>query len=313
MIPLYSIIIPVFNSEKYLKNCLVSISNQNYDNFECIVIDDGSTDNSLKIAKNFEKDKRFKIFHQKNKGVGFARNFGITKANGEYIIFIDSDDTVAFDFFEKIVKLNANDDLLFFTNDYPNSILKVCDFIEKLDLFKLVGAPWGKVFKKSILLENSIFFPTEIDFCEDLHFFINYLLRIKFIHICNYEIYNYTERETSLCHNIIFKRYIKTLEYFYNFIISNNFPYEFLYEIPISHYILMFERYETKDIMKTAKIHKKIRKLCFSLSNKTKVHLIKRFGKFSIFCLKSPFVMYLLIMKLKNTLKSRVVKKNELD
>ena len=303
MTPLYSIIIPVFNSEKYLKNCLVSISNQKYDNFECIVIDDGSTDNSLKIARDFEKDKRFKIFHQENTGVSSARNFGITKARGEYIIFVDSDDTVTFDFFEKILRVNTGDALPFFYKNHSDCILKVSDFLEKLDSFNFLGAPWGKIFKRNILLKNSIFFPTEIDLGEDLCFFITYLLQIDFIHICNYKIYNYTERETSLCHNVSFKRYIKTLEYFYNFIISNHLPYESLFEIPISCYILIFERYRTKDIIKAAKLHKKIRRLCFSLSDKTKLHLVKRFGKFSILCLKYPFILYLLVQKLKQIFK----------
>lgn len=89
----YSIILPVYNVEAYLARCLDSILSQDYQNYEIIAVNDGSVDNSLKILKNYEKkDKRIKVFTKKNGGLSDARNYGVLKATGDYIIFLDSDD-----------------------------------------------------------------------------------------------------------------------------------------------------------------------------------------------------------------------------
>ena len=104
-----SIIIPVYNVEKYLKKCLDSITNQSYKNLEIIIIDDGSTDNSLEIAKGFEKnDSRIKLLTQKNSGVSEARNVGIKTATGKYITFVDSDDWLELDMYEKLMERIEN-------------------------------------------------------------------------------------------------------------------------------------------------------------------------------------------------------------
>lgn len=93
--PTFSIIVPIYNSEKYLPNCLKSIEEQTYGDFECILVDDGSTDNSLEICQTLSrKDARFKVFHTDNCGVSHARNVGIDHSNGRYITFIDSDDVI---------------------------------------------------------------------------------------------------------------------------------------------------------------------------------------------------------------------------
>jgi glycosyltransferase involved in cell wall biosynthesis len=92
---LISIVVPVYNSEKYLEKCLVSLINQTYKNIEIIVINDGSTDGSLDIAKQLAKrDSRVKVYSKKNGGLSSARNHGIEKASGEYIGFVDSDDYI---------------------------------------------------------------------------------------------------------------------------------------------------------------------------------------------------------------------------
>lgn len=91
--PLVSIIVPVYNTEMYLPSCLHSIVSQTFNNWECLLIDDGSTDNSSEICDKFaKKDARIRVFHKNNGGVSAARNFGINNATGKYIIFIDSDD-----------------------------------------------------------------------------------------------------------------------------------------------------------------------------------------------------------------------------
>lgn len=100
-----SIIVPVYNAEKYLKRCIDSIINQSYNDFELILIDDGSTDKSGIICdKCAQIDKRIKVIHKKNEGVSLTRNLGINMANGEYITFIDSDDWIEQDFLKKAIE-----------------------------------------------------------------------------------------------------------------------------------------------------------------------------------------------------------------
>ena len=93
--PKVSIIIPVFNSESLLTDCLMSVKNQTLSDIEIICIDDGSTDNSFKILKDFSNgDERFKIFHQENSGAGFTRNVALEKVTGDFVLFLDSDDWI---------------------------------------------------------------------------------------------------------------------------------------------------------------------------------------------------------------------------
>ena len=104
--PKVSIIIPVYNTEKYLEQCLESIINQTYKNIEIICVDDGSTDDSSAILHNFQqKDSRIKVYTQKNNGTGVCRNKGIMYSTGEYIMFVDSDDWLNLSAIEKVVDI----------------------------------------------------------------------------------------------------------------------------------------------------------------------------------------------------------------
>src|SRR5690625_639570 len=109
-LPLVTIIIPVYNVEKYIEECINSILEQTYSNIEIIAIDDGSTDNSLKILKQYSSDKLYIYKHDKNKGQAAARNLGIEVSNGEYILFVDSDDLIRKDAVEiLIMEMQKND------------------------------------------------------------------------------------------------------------------------------------------------------------------------------------------------------------
>lgn len=102
---LISVIIPVYNAEKYLEQCLNSIKNQTYKNFEVIIVNDGSKDNTDSICKKFaQSDSRFRYFSKENGGVSSARNFGLDNANGHYITFIDGDDWVEHNHLEILIK-----------------------------------------------------------------------------------------------------------------------------------------------------------------------------------------------------------------
>ena len=104
-----SIIIPVFNSEKYIENCIKSILGQDYKNVEIIIINDGSTDNSVKIIKQINSDK-IKLINQKNNGPSSARNNGIKNASGEWIMFLDSDDMLADNAISNLIEKSINTD-----------------------------------------------------------------------------------------------------------------------------------------------------------------------------------------------------------
>ena len=176
-----SIIIPFYNSEQYLKKCLDSLLNQSFKNIEIICIDDSSTDNSYNILKEYQKkDKRIRLYKQKHSNAGNARNVGIKKAKGKYLLFLDSDD-----FFEKSLCQTAYyyadysdaDILLFGAYKYDDKtkikaemtgmlsieytpLNKVFNPVEvKEHLYHLTSsAPWSKLFKKSFIVKNKIFF-----------------------------------------------------------------------------------------------------------------------------------------------------------
>lgn len=123
--PLVSIIVPIYNTAKYLPTCLNSTINQTYQNLEIILVDDGSTDNSYQIAKDYtKKDPRIKLIHQKNQGLSGARNTGVAKSTGTYLTFVDSDDTIELNFIEKLLtalqKTNADISVCSFKEIYPN-------------------------------------------------------------------------------------------------------------------------------------------------------------------------------------------------
>lgn len=161
---LVSIIVPVYNVEKYVLKCLKSLVSQTYKNIEVIVVDDGSTDGSGKICDEF-KDKRFRVFHKKNGGLSDARNFGIKKAKGEILAFVDSDDFVKEDFIEKMMgKMMEGVDVVVcgYNDEKPTeevlsgreATIRLLTQQENIDLIT-----WNKVYRKALFLDNNIWFP----------------------------------------------------------------------------------------------------------------------------------------------------------
>lgn len=126
-----SIIVPVFNVQNYIRECLDSILNQTYKEFELILIDDGSTDNSGKICDEYlKKDSRIKVIHKKNGGLSSARNCGLEEAKGDYICFVDSDDSIKPDYLEKLDQIieDKSADLVLCDVESP----KLCDFSDEI-------------------------------------------------------------------------------------------------------------------------------------------------------------------------------------
>ena len=174
---MFSIIVPVYNVEKYLDKCLASISEQTFKEFECIVVDDGSPDNSNDIIDRYvNKDQRFKVIHQKNMGISAARNAGLAIAQGDYIAFVDSDDYISNEYLEKFALKIANNDadivICGFIDVFKDSQKTVCFEAPSTEVIKQniladiwPSYPWNKCYKK-YLFEN-IRFPVGKIF-EDL-------------------------------------------------------------------------------------------------------------------------------------------------
>ena len=203
-----SVIIPVYNVEKYLKKCLSSILKQTYKNFEIIVVDDGSTDKSGEIIESFKKKypKKIKAYHKKNEGVSIARNYAIERASGEYLAFIDSDDFIEPDFLEKLYNTAIKDDLDITIcdtiMDYPNhqEILRTkLNYSKNLLKDYIISYPMMciKLVKKSLL--DNINFP-ERTIYEDLSMSPRLVNRTNKIGFLNLPLYHYVQREDSIMH-----------------------------------------------------------------------------------------------------------------
>lgn len=196
-----SIIIPVYNAEKRLYKCLDSVITQSVTDFECILVNDGSTDNSLNICKQYEeRDNRFKVVSIKNGGPGSARNEGIRHANSRWITFIDADDYVDASYLENFLKYNENDDEVQVIqgyhcmgyqgeNDdtiYPGttySFLSMVigenrDYIEKNNILQDCGV-WCKIFSTKIIKQHNLLFDERLFCSQDGIFWHHYLCFIR--------------------------------------------------------------------------------------------------------------------------------------
>lgn len=210
-----SIIVPVYNVEKYLPKCLESLSNQTLKDIEIICVNDGSMDNSLAILKEFaSKDYRIKIIDNQHQGVAKTRNTGIEQSTGEYIGFVDSDDFIDIDFFEKLYNsaTKSNSDIAIasilkhkkFFNIYNAKYTKEETAISIQDKIKLCGDKkhfffyaWNKIYKSSLIKNNNIEF-SEGQIYEDVVFAIRALYYSNKIISVSKTKYHYVEHENSL-------------------------------------------------------------------------------------------------------------------
>jgi glycosyltransferase involved in cell wall biosynthesis len=207
---LISIIVPIYNAEKELNKCLESILSQTYQNFELILIDDGSSDNSKIICDYYEKkDSRIKVFHKQNEGVSIARNIGLEMSSGKYIGFIDSDDWVDSSMYEilynTIITENADISLCSYVKEYKDDKQKVVKYnkkevsntyesIEKFLNGKFGGCVWNKLFKKSIIVKN---FDKSLAIGEDSLFLYYTLKNAQKVVCLPQELYHYYVRNDS--------------------------------------------------------------------------------------------------------------------
>ena len=186
-----SIIVPIYNAEKYLNKCIKSLINQTKENLEFILVNDGSTDSSEEIIKSY-KDKRIKYFKNKNQGIGKTRNFGIKQAKGKYIMFLDSDDYLATNACEELFSKAEKDNLDLVINNFyrvEEETEKKVEVIipefkdtplkdNKRLLLDVNLAPWNKLYKRELLKKNKIQFVEDLKY-EDAPFVVEAMDKAK--------------------------------------------------------------------------------------------------------------------------------------
>lgn len=236
---LISVIVPIYNVERYLNKCVDSIINQTYQNLEIILVDDGSPDNCPIICDEYaKKDKRIKVIHKENGGLSDARNVGINIAKGKYLSFIDSDDYIDSQMLEKLYNnLNETKSELSFCNFYrvfpDKKYLQLTGeqsrtFQEKEIYYTLVNqfakvimSACNKLYKREIF--NDIKYPTGM-IMEDSYIILDILLKTKKISYLNEPLYYYFQRDNSIMHNFNLKNLdiMKVYERRMEFCLKNN-------------------------------------------------------------------------------------------
>ena len=235
--PLISVILPVYNVEKYLLQCLRSISSQSYKNIEIVVIIDGSKDRSLDIAKEYSTiDNRVFVLWQENAGSGPARNNGIRHSKGDYIAFVDPDDWIERDYIERLYSIMVSENVDLVLSSKTNNIFqegklaKSLNFeVEEITLKNkfdvrakyldlrnkmLLSAPTQKLFKRSVILDNMVEFP-DLRRSQDIVFNYRYYDKIDSLAVINYCGYQYRIEESDYVLRLPID-YINTIKLIYH-------------------------------------------------------------------------------------------------
>lgn len=227
MKPLLSVVVPVYNVEKYLHQCIKSILNQTFDNFEVILVDDGSKDASGQFCDDFAAlDNRISVIHKKNGGLVSARKAGLKKAIGKYVTYVDSDDWIDSEMFNIMMSaiqarqldmvccqysLECENKTIPYTMNWKSGIYRqeeieqlkqnILCYKNKCD-FGIAPSVWGKIFEKKKLLSCQMQVPEVIKMGEDVAVTVPYILCCDSIQILNESFYHYRINNTSITHTL---------------------------------------------------------------------------------------------------------------
>lgn len=208
-----SIIVPVYNSERFIRRCLDSLINQTYSNIEIILVNDGSNDKSKELIEEYAaSDNRISLYSQKNQGVSVARNAGVDRAKGQYVMFVDADDYIEPNMVAEMVsKLQYEKTIVFCDNteiwprglDVRNLFSELSDeTLDKETVLKEIasgraGLVCGKLFERSIVVEQNIRFDSNVKNCEDQLYFLEIVNHCDhFIHVPQ-TLYHYDRRNEN--------------------------------------------------------------------------------------------------------------------
>lgn len=230
-----SIIVPMYNAERVIERCINSIMRQSYKNWELIIIDDGSYDNSYKLCMKYAQlNSRIKVYKQENGGVSVARNSGIKKSTGNWVCFVDADDAVGECLLEKMCEAKEEADADFVIcgmtkngiEQKPEERLligekEIVNYVQEHYLQWVISSPWGKLYRKEQLPEKG--FDESISLGEDLKFNIEYFATCNKVKIIEDALYFYYDNEGSLTkvykernYEAILEIYKKTKQYIEN-------------------------------------------------------------------------------------------------
>ena len=306
---LVSVIIPVYNVEKYLNKCITSVLNQSYRNIEIILVNDGSTDKSLEICKYFQStDSRVKVVDKKNGGLSSARNIGLKEAIGDYVLFLDSDDYYDdMDGINQLV-LSLNKEKVDVLNFYYKKYFEESEVFQKVfsgvnieELYSLssyserllclimnfhyIASACNKLIKRKLLIDNNLFFEDGL-LSEDIEWTLKLALCSKNIGIQNLDFYVYRQRENSITHTVSDK-HIHDLFYILENLLSivdgvsdDKLKEASYYYIAYQYGTLLVNvHYASKESRK--KYYKKIKALSYLLNYHTnkKIYLLSKIKK----------------------------------
>ena len=327
---LISVIIPVYNSSERLDICVNSILNQSYSNLEIILVDDGSTDNSLEIINSYvKKDSRVKGYHKNNGGVSSTRNYGLKVANGKFISFIDSDDYVDKEYFKTLMKYQKmnNSDIVrcgYYLNNksYPIVIAKEVYvnfefenkliFDEMLKTYKF-NSVWGQLVKSCVI--KDVLFNENLSMGEDFEFNINIIKKSSIVTLIPETLYCYYYNSTGMNYSVdkikVLKKIFDINMIYKNLLKDSYFKIEliqFRYINEIFPHILYISSYRYKDYLKEIRIIRNDSFILFSNSSdkklkKAKYYLFYRILKKENFFLFFIMCRFILIIKKYNTRK----------
>lgn len=303
MIKKVSIIIPVYNAEKYIKECITHVLNQSYNDYEILIIDDGSHDSTKFLAKDIANNNNLiRYFYNNKKGVSSARNFGLSKANGEYIVFLDVDDTISPIFLECLVNMieSADNDcaIVSYTIEQDKLISNKNNSVDTENLgekkynllidskYCVGGYVWNKIYKKAILEKYNIRFDENISVGEDLLFNFEYFKVSKNVVFKNLPLYFYKLNTSSAVNKLENKKwfdfigvYDKLLKMHFKFDIDNYFRFLYSQIILEALYRIKFcqhSPYSKKELLKLKRKYTKL-SLSYSLNQNLKIIFFKLF------------------------------------
>ena len=311
--PKISIIVPVYNVEKYLRKCVDSILNQTFKDFELILVDDGSTDSSGKICDEYNlKDNRIKVIHKENGGLSSARNAGLDIAQGEYIGFVDSDDWIELDMYEELYKICKENDadvgivgINYGGASEKKKSKKIEIYSNKLILDDLVynkgkeitWPAWNKLWLKKVIGESRF---KEGRIYEDGLFLYSLSSKIKKVAKIDYEAYNYRMDNESITRSKISK---KQVDFLYNTLDIYKFlPLPYKEEMFIRD-LIRYTEYILLEMIKQKNINKDIIKEIKKFYNDNfkmvkKENKLSGFLKWKLFVLSKYPKIYILLKKL---------------
>ena len=268
----FSIIVPVYNVEKYLSRCMESILRQSYEDYEIILIDDGSTDESGEICDAYaRRDARIQIIHQENYGLSGARNTGLNVARGDWIVFVDSDDWIETEMLERLdaqinkapadmyrfnmCKIDENGrviERLLYSVEYSDVFFRTEQdkfnfYLHRFMQYKMGWEVCGGIYRRKLVEKHGIrFVKTQEVFAEDYLFTFQYLLYVQKVRLLCEIFYNYVERSDSLMNTLqmdtVMPRLMKWGEYGYLYVKNEKLKffiknYEQLYFMLINYHV----------------------------------------------------------------------------